>query len=225
MSTSEFVPQLEKERLPCHLAVHVLLDESELLDALDLDAVAALDRDVDVLADRPDAPAYLPSSPKEGSDLFGDLPGLRARNDLGTRGDLDERDSQAVEPVGHLAGRLPDLSRGVLLEADRGNRVPPSTNLELSVHGDERGPLEAGGVRPVDHDLSHHLDLVDRAGSQEEGQRQGRVEGRLVQGVGRFLVHLHEAGGRAAFVPVDQAARGLEGRGHIDRTALASRRP
>src|SRR5271157_266598 len=41
----------------------------------------------------------------------------------------------------------------------------------------------------------------------------------------RFLVHLHEAGRRAAFVSVDQAARGLERRGHVHRAALAARRP
>ena len=155
-AADELVPNTQEHALAVDLAIDVLLDLAELLHALDLDPTPPLDRDVEVLAHRTDPAAGASRRPDERADLFRDGPGFRSLLDLRARRDLDERDPETVETVGDLPGPVLDLPGGVLLEADREDRVAFPPELEVAVRGDERGALEAGGVRAVDHDLAHH---------------------------------------------------------------------
>ncbi len=102
-------------------------------------------------------------------------------------------------------------------------RRPPT--VEVAAGRDERGPLEPRGVGPVDHDLPHHLDLVDRARLEQQGQLERRLERLRVQWTRGLLVHLDEAVGGSRFVGVEEAALGLEGRRRVDCAILPARSP
>ncbi len=223
-ATSQLVPNREQGALAALFALDVLGDLPELLNPLDLDAVPPLDRDVEVLACGADPTTGSPGRPKERPDLLGDLPGLGPGLDVRSGRDLDQRNAQPVEAIDDLALPLADLSCGVLLEADRKDLVAFPAYLDRPVHGDQGGPLEPRGVRPVDDDLPHHLDLVDGPCVEEQRQGECDVQRVLREGPGRLLVHLHEAIDGPGLVAEGESPGRFEGGGRVDPAVLAAGR-
>src|SRR5207249_2208224 len=117
-------------------------------------------RDVQVLADRSDPAHHLPRGTKEGSEGEGDLPRLFGGLDVRARRDFDERNPKPVQAIDHLALRLAQLPRRVLLQEDGRYADSLPARLEMSVQGDEGGSLETRGVRTIDHDLPHEVDFA-----------------------------------------------------------------
>src|SRR5207249_937671 len=96
-------------------------DETQFLDALDLDPGPALDGDVQVLPDRPDPPQDLPRRSQQRAESQGDLAGFLRSLDVRGRRDLHERDAEAIEAVDDLARGLPEFPGCVFLQEDRRN--------------------------------------------------------------------------------------------------------
>src|SRR5439155_473220 len=145
-SSLQFRRGLEEHPLPFHLLFHERGDESEFLHALDLDPRSAFDRDVQVLADGPDPAHHLPRRTKEGAEGEGDFPRLFGRLDVRARRDLDERNSEPVQAIDHLALRLAQLPRGVFFQLDGRYPNSLSVRLEVSIQGDEGESLETRAV-------------------------------------------------------------------------------
>src|SRR6266550_2389521 len=79
---------------------------------------------------------------------------------LTDRPDLDERNPKPVQAIDHLALRLAQLPRRVLLQQDGRYPDPFPVRIEVSVQGDEGGPLKARRVRSIYHDLPHEVDFA-----------------------------------------------------------------
>src|SRR2546428_6737081 len=165
----QFRRDIEEHHLPLDLFPDERRDQAKLLNSFDFDSCAALDGDIDILANRPDPSLHLPRRPEQGSEREGDLPRLFRGLNAWCRCDFYERDAEPVESVDDLGPRFPELARGVFLEEDRGHTDSLSIDLEAPLEGHEPGPLEPRCVRSVDHDLAHEVHFVDRVRIQQKG--------------------------------------------------------
>ncbi len=104
----------------------------------------------------------------------------------GSGGDLDERDTQAVEGEGLALDPL----RRLLFKA---YRLDPAAVREGAGERNERRPLEPAGVRTVDDEFSHRLHLLDGGHAEHLRYREADLERLGVHRGRRLLVVLHQA--------------------------------
>ncbi len=127
--------------LPARLHRHDRLDQVQVLDPLDLHPSPVPDRDVDVLADRPQASLHPPRRPEDHPEPTGDLPGVRGGDYVGRGADLDEGYPQPVEGVDDLVAPILDDPGRLLLKADRLHPDPPARGVDRAVRGEVGSPL------------------------------------------------------------------------------------
>src|SRR5208337_1274609 len=134
-------------------------------------------------ARRPERPAEVERDPAHR---------FRASCD-GVEGHFDQRDRKPVQAELPRRLVLPHDPRGVLLYCDRLDADPDPLHLEVPTKPDDPGPLEAGRVRAVYHNLAHHMHLIDDVGMEEPSDLEDYVQGLAVELVRGLLVSLHEA--------------------------------
>src|SRR3989338_4935043 len=110
----QFVRDLQKALLPLDFAIDELLHLQKLLEALDLDARAALDGDVDVLAYGSYASLDASCVAQQPPQRLREFPNVRWRVRVWRCADLYERDSEAVEAVLDSASFAPQNLRRLL---------------------------------------------------------------------------------------------------------------
>ena len=215
--------------LSSHFQANDAWNPAKILAALDLHAVPTRDADVQVLTDGAKPATNAPRATQNRAKSTRGRLGVIGCLHVWGRGDLDQRQPQAVEVVRHtLTGfgvHGAQFPRAVLFEADDVNANWTFGRLQGPVLGDQGGPLEAAGVRAVHHGLAHGLHEVNRAGLQQGRDREGHVNGVGVERKRGALVEFDEA--RIGRLNVFEAATalGLETSGHVDRTAFAARCP
>ena len=182
-------------------------------------------RDVQVLPDRPLAPRHPPRRAEGPAKREGDgLHFLRDTDDVVERY-LDEWDAHPVEGVLPRSAPLLQDPRGVLLHGDRLDahlERAGGVDAERPPERDDRGPLKARRVRPVDDQLAHHVHLVDGARPEHLCHEHGGLDRLAVGRVGGLLVCVDEA--RRLGVPlveVDPPLVELEDRGGVYLPELA----
>ena len=211
----------DQHLLPGDLVPDVIGDELQVSDSLELDTCSPGDGDVQVLTDGTDSPLDLPGGPEEGSDPVCDLHDLLGSPHVGSGSDLDEGDTQTVGPVEDLVALGLDLPACILLETDGEDGDLPVPDLDVSIGGDEGGPLESGGVGSIDDDLPHEVDLIDDVGMEHLGEGQSCLHGICVDIMRGLLVQLHEAAcALAALVPVSEVPLELSQCGTVDLSHL-----
>ena len=189
ISVGQFVGDLDEFGLPLDLAFDDLVDPIERLDALDLDASAVGDRDVDVLPDGAESAFDRPGRSQEHPDPRGRLLGLLWAPDVRAGADFDQRDAESVEAVKHAVVTLFDPLGGLLFEQQIDDRDRALAGVDLAVLCEQHRPLEARGVRAVDDELPHDVKLINDVHIQQRGDLHGDRQ-RLVVDLGRRLVVL-----------------------------------
>src|SRR3989442_311281 len=90
VASLQFRRDIEEHHLPLDLFLDERRDQAKLLNSFDFDSCAALDGDIDILANRPDPSLHLPRRPEQGSEREGDLPSLFRGFDIRRRRDFYE---------------------------------------------------------------------------------------------------------------------------------------
>jgi len=114
----QLLPQAEQVPLAHGLVVGQERNARDARHALDLDARAAADADVDVLAGGPDAGPHPPGAADDAAEDLGHFGHLLGGAHVGSRDRLDERHAQPVGEIGPAVADIADFAAGIFLQAE-----------------------------------------------------------------------------------------------------------